>query len=296
MVLILTVPFLEQIIVNAILLGLVYGMVGLGLSLVLVLGIMNVLNISHGTMYILGGFLTYYVSEQLHYSPVLGFLFAAAVTFSLGVLIEVIFIHRVSSDPTRVMLITFGLAIIIGQISLLIWGGTAIPTPAIVGNGFTVIGGVVDFPTQELLAAIAAIVVAVGTTFFLRVSRFGKAMRMVAQNSEAALSVGVSPKWIFAISLGIGSLYAGIAGSLLSPITFVYPDYQWFPLIYAFVVVVVGGLGSVIGSIVGGLIFGILETIGQVLLPSSADVFVFVLIIAIILIRPRGLFGAKDRM
>ncbi len=292
MVLIITAPFLEQIIVNAILLGLVYGMVGLGLSLVL--GIMNVLNISHGTMYILGGFLTYYVSQQMHYPVVLGFLFAAAVTFLLGVLIEVVFIQRVSNDPTRVMLITFGIAIIIGQISLLIWGGTAIATPALV-NGFTVVGGVVDFQTQELVAATVAIAVAVGTTFFLRVSRFGKAMRMVAQNSEAALSVGVSPRWIFAISLGIGSLYAGIAGSLLGPVSFVYPDYQWFPLIYAFVVVVVGGLGSVIGSIVGGLIFGILETVGQVLYPSSADVFVFVLIIAIILIRPRGLFGEKDR-
>ncbi|MDA4112282.1 MAG: branched-chain amino acid ABC transporter permease [Thaumarchaeota archaeon] len=289
----LTVPFLEQIIVNAILLGLVYGMVGLGLSLVL--GIMNVLNISHGTMYILGGFLTYYVSGQLHYSPILGFVFAAAVTFMLGIIIEVIFIDRVSNDPTRVMLITFGLAIIIGQVSLLIWGGTAIATPSIV-NGFTTIGGVVDFQTQELLAAIVAILVAIGTTFFLRLSRFGKAMRMVAQNSEAAMSVGVSPRWIFAISLGIGSLYAGIAGSLLSPISYVYPDFQWFPLIYAFVVVVVGGLGSVVGSIVGGLIFGILETIGQVLYPSGADAFVFVLIIAIILIRPRGLFGAKDRV
>jgi branched-chain amino acid transport system permease protein len=289
----LTAPFLEQVIVNAILLGLVYGMVGLGLSLIL--GIMNVLNISHGTMYILGGFLTYYVAGQLHYSPVLGFLFAAAVTFLLGVIFEVVLIHRVVNDPTRVMLITFGLAIIIGQICLLKWGGTAIATPSLV-KGFTVVGGVVDFQTQELLAAIVAIVVAVGTTLFLRVSRFGRAMRMVAQNSEAAMSVGVSPRWIFALSLGIGSLYAGIAGSLLSPVTFVYPDYQWFPLIYAFVVVVVGGLGSVIGSIVGGLIFGILETIGQVLLPSSADVFVFVLIIAIILLRPRGLFGTKDRV
>jgi branched-chain amino acid transport system permease protein len=293
MVLVLTAPFVEQVIVNAILLGLVYGMVGLGLSLVL--GIMNVLNISHGTMYILGGFLTFYVATQLHYSPILGFLFAAGVTFFLGVLIEVVFIERVSYDPTRVMLITFGIAIILGQISLLIWGGTAISTPSLV-NGFTTVGGVVDFETQTLLAAIVAVAVAVGTTIFLRVSRFGKAMRMVAQNSEAAMSVGVSPRWIFAISLGIGSLYAGIAGSLLSPVTFVYPDYQWYPLIYAFVVVVVGGLGSVIGSLVGGLIFGMLETLGEVYFPSSADVFVFVLIIAIILIRPRGLFGAKDRV
>ena len=121
-------------------------------------------------------------------------------------------------------------------------------------------------------------------------------MRMVAQNSEAALSLGVNSRWIFAVALGIGSLYAGLAGSLLSPITFVYPDYQWFPLIYAFVVVIIGGLGSVIGSVVGGLIFGILETVGQVIFPSSSDVLVFLLIIAIILLRPRGLFGAKDRV
>jgi branched-chain amino acid transport system permease protein len=290
---ILTAPFLEQVIVNAIMIGLVYGMVGLGLSLVL--GIMNVLNISHGTMYILGGFLTYFVAGQHHLSPVLGFVFAAAVTFSLGVIFEVVFIHRVSNDPTRVMLITFGLAIMIGQISLLIWGGTAIATPAII-NGFTVLGGVVDFQTEELLAAIVAVAIAIGTTFFLKVTRFGKAMRMVSQNSEAALSVGVNPRWVFAISLGIGSLYAGIAGSLLSPISYASPDYQWFPLIYAFVVVVVGGLGSVAGSIVGGLIFGILETVGQIIFPSSADVFVFLLIIIIILVRPRGLFGAKDRV
>jgi branched-chain amino acid transport system permease protein len=193
------------------------------------------------------------------------------------------------------MLITFGLAIMIGQISLLIWGGTAIATPAII-NGFTVLGGVVDFQTEELLAAIVAVAIAIGTTFFLKVTRFGKAMRMVSQNSEAALSVGVNPRWVFAISLGIGSLYAGIAGSLLSPISYASPDYQWFPLIYAFVVVVVGGLGSVAGSIVGGLIFGILETVGQIIFPSSADVFVFLLIIIIILVRPRGLFGAKDRV
>jgi branched-chain amino acid transport system permease protein len=279
--------------VNALLLGLVYGMVGLGLSLVL--GIMNILNISHGTMYILGGFLTYYVAAQLHYSPNLGFLFAAGFTFLLGEIFEVVLIDRVSNDPTRVMLITFGLAIIIGQVSLLIWGGTPIATPALL-NGFTVIGGVVDFQTQELLAAVVAIAAAVGTTFFLRFTRFGKAMRMVSQNSEAALIVGVNPRLIFSVSLGIGSLYAGIAGSLLSPISFAYPDYQWFPLIYAFVVVIVGGLGSVMGSVIGGLIFGILETVGQVIFPSSADILVFLLIVIMILLRPRGIFGVKDRV
>ncbi|HXQ93304.1 MAG TPA: branched-chain amino acid ABC transporter permease [Nitrososphaerales archaeon] len=289
----LTLDFLEQITANAVLLGFAYGMVGLGLSLVL--GIMNVLNISHGTMYVLGGFLTFYVVSQLHYPPLVGFAFAAGITFVLGFVLQVGLISRVSNDPARVMLLTFGVAIILGQISLLIWGGTAIPTPSIV-KGYIVIGGVVDFQTELLLAALVGIAVAIGTTIFLRSTKLGKAMRMVSQNSEAALSLGVNSKWIFAVALGIGSLYSGLAGSLLSPITFVYPDYQWFPLIYAFVVVIVGGLGSVIGSVVGGLIFGILETVGQVIFPSSSDVLVFLLIIVIILLRPRGLFGAKDRV
>ena len=213
----LTPTFVEQISVNAILLGLVYGMVGLGLSLVL--GIMNVLNISHGSMYILGGYLTYYISEQLHYAPILGLAFAAVVTFGLGVVFELIFVDRVSNDPTRVMLITFGITIIIEQVTLLIWGGTAIPTPALV-KGFTTVGRVIDFQNEQLLAALTGIGVAVITSLFLRFTEFGRAMRMVSQNSEAALSIGVNSRWVFAVALGIGSLYAGLAGSLLSPITF----------------------------------------------------------------------------
>jgi branched-chain amino acid transport system permease protein len=288
----LTPTFIEQITLNAVLLGLVYGMVGLGLSLVL--GIMNVLNISHGSMYILGGYLTYYASAQLHYAPIIGIAFAAAVTFGLGVLFEVVFVNKVSNDPTRVMLITFGIAVIIGELTLLKWGGTAIPTPSLV-NGFTRIGRIF-FQNQQLVAAIAGVAVAAVTSLFLRFTQFGRAMRMVAQNSEAAKSVGVNTGLVFAIALGIGSLYAGLAGSLLSPVNFVQPNYQWLPLLYGFVVVVVGGLGSVVGSMVGGLIFGILETIGEVYFPSSSDILVFILIIVIILARPRGLFGAKDRV
>ena len=288
----LTPPFLEQILVNAVLLGLVYGMVGLGLSLVL--GVMNVLNISHGSMYVLGGYLTYYASVQLHYTPLVSFAFAAVATFMLGVFLELIFVERVSNDAERVMLLTFGLAIIIEELALLRWGGTAIPTPELV-NGFIRIGHVTA-RNEELLAAAVGVAIALITAAFLRYTNFGRAMRMVSQNKEAALSVGVNPKWVFAIALGIGSLYAGLAGAFLSPIYFLYPDYQWYPLLYAFVVVVTGGLGSVAGSMIGGLIFGILETIGEVYFPSSADILVLILIIVIILIRPRGLLGAKERV
>ena len=289
----LTPVFVEQITANALLLGLAYSMVGLGLSLVL--GIMNVLNISHGAMYVLGAYFAYSLAIQMHFQVILAFVISAAIVFLVGFVIEVLLIHRVASDPSRVMLLTFGVAIIIEEISLLRWGGTAIPTPAI-AKGFTVIGGAIDFPTEELVAAVVALAVALCTVAFLRLTKFGKAMRMVAQNSEAALSVGVSTRWTFAIALGIGSMYAGLSGALLSPQTFVYPDYQWYPLIYAFVVVIIGGLGSVIGSVVGGLIFGILETVGQVIFPSSADVLVFILIVIILLVRPRGLFGEKERI
>ncbi len=289
---VLTPTLVEYISVDAVLLGLVYGMVGLGLSLVL--GVMNVLNISHGSMYILGGYLTYYASVELHYPPLVSFAFAGVVTFLLGVFFELIFVERVSNEAERVMLLTFGLAIIIEELALLKWGGTSIPTPELV-RGFTKVGAVA-VQNGEVLAASAGVAIAIITAVFLRYTNFGRAMRMVSQNREAALSVGVNSKWVFAIALGIGSLYAGLAGAFLSPINLVYPDYQWYPLLYAFAVVVVGGLGSVAGSMIGGLIFGILETIGEVYYPSSADILVLILIIVIILIRPRGLFGAKERV
>jgi len=150
--------------------------------------------------------------------------------------------------------------------------------------------------SQTVIAAVLGVCISLATIVFLRRTKTGKSMRMLAQNRDIAKILGVSVTRVSAISLGIGSSYAAIAGALLTPIYLNFPDAQWKPLIAAFVVVIIGGLGSVAGSVVGGLIYGLLETLGSYVVPSGSDILVLVFIIAIILVRPTGLFGVKERL
>ncbi|MDG6907964.1 MAG: branched-chain amino acid ABC transporter permease [Nitrososphaerota archaeon] len=283
---------LGQLAFNGVLLGLVYGLVGLGLALAL--GVMGILNISHGALYMLGGYLTFYFAQQLGLPPVADVILAVAGIFVVGVLIDRTLVQTTGYDETSVMMVTFGLAIILGQIALLVWGGNPISTKPILQS--TMIFGSLYTQSQIFLSSIVGVAVAALTILFLRKSKMGKAMRMVSQNREAANVLGVSTAKISAISLGIGSCYAGLAGALLTPVYLVYPDAQWAPLIAAFVVVIVGGLGSVSGAMIGGLIYGILETIGSYFIPAGSEIMVLVLIIIVILIRPSGLFGTRSRV
>ncbi|HZW54837.1 MAG TPA: branched-chain amino acid ABC transporter permease [Nitrososphaerales archaeon] len=283
---------LGQLALNGVVLGLVYGLVGLGLSLVL--GVMGVLNIAHGALYVIGGYFAFIVSAELDLSPILGVLVAVLGTFLVGVIIDRGIVSPVSNDPARVMMITFGLAIVLGQLALLTFGGNPVTTRPIIAS--SVVFGPFYVQSQTLLASLVGVAVAGLTVVFLMRTKVGKSMRMVSQNVEAAQSIGIRTKRIMSIALGLGSAFSGLAGALLIPIYLDFPDAQWKPLTAAFVVVIVGGLGSVTGSMVGGLLFGILETVGSYFFPAGSDIFVLVLIIAIILVRPTGLFGSKDRI
>lgn len=283
---------LGQLALNGVLLGLVYGLVGLGLALVL--GIMGILNISHGALYMLGGYVSYFFAVQLGFSPVVALMAAAGAILVVGVLIDQALIGSASKDQTSIMMITFGLAIVLGQIVLLVWGGNPLTAPSF--TNATLILGSLYVQSQILISSIIGVAIAALTILFLRRTKTGKAMRMVSQNREMASVVGVSTRRISAMSLGLGSCYAGIAGALLTPIYLDSPDIQWTPLIAAFVVVIIGGLGSVSGSMIGGLIYGILETVGSYYFPSASDILVLTLIVAFILVRPSGLFGQRDRV
>ncbi|MFI5420408.1 MAG: branched-chain amino acid ABC transporter permease [Nitrososphaerales archaeon] len=278
--------------INGVLLGLTYGLVGLGLSLVL--GIMGILNISHGALYMLGGFIAYFVSVQRGLPPLVGIFVAVGTVFLIGMAIDRSVIKTVSNNQTSVMIITFGLAVVFEQVALLFWGGNPVSIPPLVRS--TIVSGSLYVQSQILFAAIIGLLVSVLTIVFLRISKIGKAMRMVSQNKEIASVLGVSTGKISAVSLGLGSSFAALAGTLLAPVYLDYPSAQWQVLIAAFVVVIVGGLGSVAGSMVGGLIYGILETLGSYFVPAGADTIVLILIIVIIIVRPSGLFGLKDRI
>jgi len=284
----------EQLAINGVLLGLVYGLVGLGLSVVL--GVMGIVNISHGALYMLGGYVAFVVSEQMKLPPIISVCAAVGIIFVVGVFIDRGIVNTVRNDQTSVMMITFGLAIILGSVVLVLTKGNPFTSVPVTRSVLVVPHTLLYAPDEFVVAAISGVAIAVLTILFLNKSKTGKAMRMVSQNKETANILGVSTWKISVISLGLGSSYAGLAGALLTP---VYPDSpgaQWGVLVAAFVVVIVGGLGSVTGSMIGGLIYGIVETIGSFYFPSSSDILVLVLIILIILVRPSGLFGIKERV
>jgi branched-chain amino acid transport system permease protein len=188
-------------------------------------------------------------------------------------------------------MITFGFAIIVEEVVLLVWGGIPVAMRPVVSG--SLVFGKLYAQSEVVLSAVAAFAIALLTVFFLNRTRTGKSFRMVSQNREAAETLGVNAKRVSALALALGSAYAGLAGTLLSPVYFVSPDAQWSVLTAAFVIVILGGLGSVAGSMVAGLIYGVLETVGSFLVPAGSDIMVLSIIILIIIVRPSGLFGSR---
>ncbi len=280
---------LAQLAIAGVLLGLVYGLVGLGLSLVL--GVMNVLSIAHGAVYILGAYFAFSASLQLGIPPLGAILVGVGGAFCVGLFIDVL-ISPVASDGTSVSMITFGFAIIVEEVVLLVWGGIPVAMRPIVSG--SLVFGQLYAQSEVALSAVAAFAIALLTVVFLNRTRTGKSFRMVSQNREAAETLGVNARRVSALALALGSGYAGLAGTLLSPVYFVSPDAQWSVLTAAFVIVILGGLGSVFGSMVAGLIYGVLETLGSFLIPAGSDIMVLSLIILIIIVRPSGLFGSRE--
>jgi len=279
---------LAQLAIAGMLLGLVYGLVGLGLSLVL--GVMNVLSIAHGAVYILGAYFAFSASLQLGIPPLGAILVGVGGAFCVGLFIDVL-ISPVASDGTSVSMITFGFAIIVEEVVLLVWGGIPVAMRPVVSG--SLVFGKLYAQSEVVLSAVAAFAIALLTVSFLNRTRTGKSFRMVSQNREAAETLGVNAKRVSALALALGSAYAGLAGTLLSPVYFVSPDAQWSVLTAAFVIVILGGLGSVAGSMVAGLIYGVLETVGSFLVPAGSDIMVLSIIILIIIVRPSGLFGSR---
>ena len=280
---------LAQLALDGVMLGFVYGLVGLGLSLVL--GVMNILSIAHGAVYVLGAYIAFSASLQFGIPPLGAILVGVGGAFAVGLLLDRL-ISPVGSDGTSVSMITFGFAIIVEEVILLVWGGIPVAMrPVVTGS---VVLGQLYAQSEVLLSAIAAGAVAALTVFFLKRTKTGKSFRMVSQNKEAAELLGVNSKMVSALALGLGSAYAGLAGTMLSPVYFVSPSAQWSVLTAAFVIVILGGLGSVVGSMVAGLIYGVLETVGSFLIPAGSDILVLGLIIVIIIVRPAGLFGSRE--
>ncbi|MBK9052348.1 MAG: branched-chain amino acid ABC transporter permease [Chloroflexi bacterium] len=276
--------------IDGLLIGFVYGIAAMGLTLIW--GVMNVINLAHGPIIALGMFGVYLAFTELGMNPYLALPLVAVLGLLLGMLIYAVAIHRVINAPhLSTLLATFAVNMIIIGIGTAIWQTT--PRNVDVSLGSFNIGPTTVLGTR-LVAALASLLITGGLYLFLYRTTTGKYVRAVANNRAAAELMGIPSSRILALSFGIGTMLAALAGGLIAtffPFTILSGGtYE----LKSFVIGVLGGLGNPLGALVGGLILGVLEgIIPRFMATTWVPVVEFVLFVVILLVRPTGLLGAK---
>lgn len=281
----------EQIVINGLLSGFVYIVMALGFTLIF--GIMRMVNFAHGELYMIGAFtvLIFYGSLQLSFFAAVGL--AVIVTVVAGALIERLLFRRFLGLELGGMIMSLALAIILQSLAMIVFG----PAEHSVERPFTGVLRIHDavIAVDRAVVALCSIFVLVIFYLFMRYTRVGLAMQAVAQDREAAGLMGIESGSIFLAAFAIGSGLAGIAGALMAPIYTISPYMGHLPLLKAFVVVILGGLGSVPGAVLGGLIIGLVESVFATFFNSTiALIASFTIVLLIIIVRPSGLLGKSQ--
>lgn len=279
-----------QILANGIVLGALYACIAVGFSLVW--GVLNVINMLHGSFIILGGYIAFFAQVHLGIHPFLSIPIAGAALFALGYATQRGIINKVVSQPVLTTLtLTFGLDMIMYNAMTVAWSAT--PRRITLDFGRLEIGDVLM--PYDRIAAMGLALLLTGLLFWiLRTSRTGRAIVAVRMDRSAAELMGIRVNHIYAITFGIGALMAGATGSLLATVFPVTTNLTGLFLGKAFVVCVIGGLGGVSGALVGGLVLGLIESFaGHWLGPQHAVTIGFALMLLLLLTRPTGLLGRK---
>lgn len=277
-----------QYIFNGLVLGSSYALIAIGLTMIF--GIMNIANFAHGEFYMLGGIFAFYITSVLGLNYFMALILSVVAVVILGVILErLIFCRLRDKAVMSSVLATIGLSILIENSALLVWG----PRPEAIKSPLSAaalrLGPI--FTTVPRLFAVTVTIVAISVTHvILNYTRIGKALRATFQNKQAAMLVGIEINRIHAFTFGLGAGLAALAGILLGSIFFVHPNMGSVATLKAFVVVILGGMGSFIGSIVGGLVLGIAESFGTHVSSAYKDAIGFIFVILILLYRPQGLF------
>lgn len=283
-----------QFLVNGLLVGALFAAVAVGFALIW--GVVGIINLAHGELLMLGGYVTYWlVTFAGGDSPAIALLtvpVAVGVLYVVGYGLQRVFITRVSdADLFLTLLVTFGLSIVIQQLAIQAWSAT----PRSVSVGFAdpslFVAGLV-VPKVKLLSFVGAIALTLLLWTYLRRTRRGRAIRAVAQNAEAARLVGIDVAHTRAVTFGLSAAIAGGTGSFVAMILSLQPQMGLVYTLKSFVIVVFGGLGSVPGALVGGLLLGSVEELTAGLVGSQWTLAVsFSLLILLLLVKPSGLFG-----
>ncbi len=283
---------LAQAITKGLLTGMVYGLMALGLSVIF--GVMRVVNFAHGEMMIVGMYLAWAAFDRLGVSPLLSLPLIAVLFFAAGYALQRGLIQPFIGRPEhQQFLLLLGVAIVLVNLCLAVVGPDSHGVQLDSQFDSYQLGPLV-FDAVRLHAAIAAVAIAALLWLFFRRTRIGKSIRAAADNNMGALVVGLDVRRLYAITFGVGAACVGAAGALMITIIPVTPSLAAEYTLLAFVIVIVGGLGSMTGALMGGLLIGVSEAVAGLLAdPSLKSMFSFGLLILVLLLRPQGLFGKR---
>ena len=272
--------------------GIVIALIALGLTIVF--GLMDVVNFAHGEFYMLGAFLGYSLLFLVHnfWAAIL----IAGIAIGLaGILVEALMFRPLyGREPIFHLLLTFGMGMVLREVARVIWGGVTkrIEIP---------VAGTVDFlgmtyPLYRLIILGIGIIILVGIWYALTRTEAGATLRAASQDRQMSSALGINVAKVYTITFAGGVALAAIAGGLMSPIYFVYPTMGIDAILRAFIVVIVGGLGSISGALVASLLIGEVESLASLWIsPTWAETLVFGVLIVTMVIRPSGLFGRRGR-
>jgi branched-chain amino acid transport system permease protein len=279
---------LPQFAFNGLLIGASYALIAVGLTMIF--GIMNIANFAHGDFYMLGGCITFFLAATLGINYFVSIPMTVLIVAGFGYLLERGIFRPLRHRPAMSsVLATVGLAMILENGAHIVWGPQPQPIPTGLSRFPIEIGPI--FTTQPRLFAVVVTVAAlIAVHLFLTRTLFGTAMRATFQQSEAAKLVGIPIERVNAVTFALGAGLAALGGALLGAIFFVHPTMGGVATLKAFIVVILGGLGSIPGSIAGGLILGMAESLGTIVSSAYKDAIGFLLVILILLYRPDGLF------
>jgi branched-chain amino acid transport system permease protein len=280
--------FLIQLL-NSVQYGLLLFMLAAGLTLIF--GIMGVVNLAHGSFYMLGAYLAYALSGLLG-SLTLALIVGTLLSVLFGLALEwLLFRHFYERDHLDQVLLTFGLIYIFEELRSMLWGddvhGVAIPELLSASIPLT---DTLSYPVYRLAMSGVCVLLALGLYGLITKTKLGMKIRAGAFNASMAQALGVNIKLIHAVVFALGVALASVAGMIAAPVSSVYPNMGSSVLIMCFVVVVIGGIGSVRGALIAALLVGLVDTFGKVLLPSMSGMLVYILMAAVLLWKPEGLF------
>ncbi len=274
--------------IDGLMIGVFYALVALGLTLIF--GVLRIFNFAHGEFYMLGGFAAYYFLRQLGLNFFLTLMIGVVAVGILGIVIERLVFRPFRTEPMNGFIASLGLIWILQTMATMVFGVLDKNVPSVFQGVIRILG--TSLSVESLSVAAIGIAMIVGVYLFLHRTKSGKALRAVAQDREAASLQGISVDRISAMAFGLGAGIAAGAGVLMGPIFFISPYVGGPVVVKTFIIIILGGMGSIPGAVLGGLLLGFIESFAALKLSAGGiSALTFAMVMIILLIRPGGLLG-----